>query len=161
MFICVWVAFDPEDPDYTHDIGMLRLLRIMEPKDDLYDELIIDGVIGLASFWADGAEFCLVRLKESHYFALCGRQRANSGSNIHQGEHTHNYLRLNGADFAPHYPPPHPKKSAKCSRLELTTVTGGHLGGVGQHGPLIRPLQKDGAGNDVHFALSTEQQGYD
>lgn len=56
MFICVWVAFDPEDPDYTHDIGMLRLLRIMEPKDDLYDELIIDGVIGLASFWADGAD---------------------------------------------------------------------------------------------------------
>lgn len=90
MFISGWVVFDLKALFNTHDIGMLRMVWIMEQRDDLYDELIIDRVIGLASFWAEGAQgFCL--LKESHYSALCGRQRANSRSNIHHGECTHNY----------------------------------------------------------------------
>lgn len=105
---------------------MLRLAWIMEQRDDLYDELIIDRVIGLASYWAEGAQgfflfLFLAPLKESHYSALCGRQRANSRSNIHHGEHTHNYPRLNGANFT----------KSLCSELKLTI--GGHLGRVGQH----------------------------
>lgn len=93
---------------------------------------------------------------------LCVADKGQTVDQIFTKENTHTIISdLMGLTSPPTAPPPHPKKSAKCSRLELTTATGGHLGGVGQHGPLIRPLEKDGAGNDVHFALSTEQQGYD
>lgn len=72
----------------------------MEQRDDLYDELIIDRVIGLASRWADGAQgFASRRSKRAIILRCVARQRANSRSNIHHGEHTHNYPRLNGADF--------------------------------------------------------------
>lgn len=38
---------------------MLRLMFIMEEQDDLYDELIIDRVIGLAIYWVKEAQgFC-------------------------------------------------------------------------------------------------------
>lgn len=46
------------------------------------------------------------------------------------------------------------KVFAKCSHLELTVVSGGHLGGVGQH----CCCGSDSTGNYFHLALSIKAQ---
>lgn len=105
---------------------MLRLVWIMEQRDDLYDELIIDRVIGLASYWAEGA----------HSFASCRSKRAiilhcvvgkgQTADQIFTTENTHTIIPdLMG--------PTSQKVFSECNELELTIVTGGHLGGIGQH----------------------------
>lgn len=109
----------PEGPVNAHGIGMSRLVRIIEPRPDLYDELIIDRVIGLGRRIP---RFGLAQLKESHYSAVCGQQRANSRSNIHRGEHTSNYPRLNGTGFT--------NEGGEKRKTEADHR--GHLGGTGQ-----------------------------
>lgn len=105
---------------------MLRLVWIIEQKDDLYDELIIDRVIGLASYWAEGAQgFASCRSKGA-IILHCVAGKGQTADQIFTMENTHTIIPdLMGLTSQ--------KVFAKCSGLELTTVIGGHLGEVGQY----------------------------
>lgn len=98
----------------------------MEQRDDLYDELIIDRVIGLASYWAEGAQGFASRRSKRAIILHCVAGKGQTADQIFTMENTHTIIPdLMGLASQ--------KVFAKCSRLELTTVIGGHLGGVGQH----------------------------
>ena len=130
VFICVWLVFDLQGPVNTRDIGMLRLVWIMEQKDDLYDELIIDRVIGLASSRAEGAQGFASRRSKRAIILHCVAGKGQTADQIFTMENTHTII----PDLMGLTSQKKKKKVfAKCGRLELTTVIGGHLGGVGQH----------------------------
>lgn len=120
---CVLLVFDLKAPLALMTLECPDWSWIIEWRDDLCDELIIDRVIGLASHWARGGpRFCLMPFKRSHYSAARGRQRANSRSNMRHGEHTRNYPWLNGTDFTspPQSPnPPTPLTKKKKKRRSL------------------------------------------
>lgn len=102
---------------------MLRLVWIIEQKNDLYDELIIDRVIGLASYWAEGLA---PRRSKRAIILRCVAGKGQTADQIFTMENTHTIIPdLMGLTSQ--------KVLAKCSRLQLTTVIGGHLGGVGQY----------------------------
>ena len=98
----------------------------MEQRDDLYDELIIDRVIGLASCWAKGAQGFASRRSKRAIILQCVAGKGQTVDQIFTTENTHTIIPdLMGLTSQ--------KVFAKRSGLELTTVTGGHLGGVGQY----------------------------
>lgn len=127
----------PGGPVNTHGIGMPRLVKIMEQRPDLCDELIIDGVIGLASHSAEGFQGS-ASLSSSHYSAVCGQQRANSRSNIHHGGHTSNYSQLNGADFT----------NKGGEKRKPGADHRGHLGEIGQRLWLFGRKKLNGSRNN-------------
>lgn len=66
----------------------------MEQKNDLYDELIIDRVIGLASYWAKEAEgFALCRSKRA-IILQCVAGKGQTADQIFTKENTHTQLSL-------------------------------------------------------------------
>lgn len=105
---------------------MLRLVWIMEQRDDLYDELIIDRVIALASYWAEGAEGFASHRSKRAIILHCVAGKGQTADQIFTTENTHTIIPdLMGLTSQ--------KVFAKCSQLELTAVIGGNLGGDGQH----------------------------
>lgn len=98
----------------------------MEQKDDLYNELIINRVIGLASYWVAGAQGFASRFSKRAIILYCVAGKGQTADQIFTMENTHtiipDLMRLTSQ-----------KVFAQCGGLELTTVIGGHLGGVGQH----------------------------
>lgn len=92
VFICVWVVFDPRGPLNTHDIGMLRLVRIMEQRHDLYDELIIDRVIGLASRWPEGVQGFASRRSKRAIILHCVAGKGQTADQICTTENTHTII---------------------------------------------------------------------
>lgn len=121
-FICIRVVFDPGGPVNTCDIALLILVWIMEESDDLYDELIIDRVIGLA----EGAQGFATHHSKRAIILYCVASKGQTADQIFTMENTYTIiLDLMGLTSQK-------KGFAKRSGLELTTVCG-HLGGVGQH----------------------------
>lgn len=78
---------------------MLRLVWIMEQRDDLYDELIIDRVIGVDSYWAKGAQGFASHCSKRAIILHCVASKGQTADQIFTTKNTHNYPGLNGADF--------------------------------------------------------------
>lgn len=68
---------------------MPRLVRIIEQKPDLYDELIIDGVIGLASYSAEGFQGSALRSSKKAIILLCVANKGQTADQIFTTENTH------------------------------------------------------------------------
>lgn len=102
---------------------MLRLVWIIERRDDLYDELIIDRVIGLASYWAKGAQGSASRRSKRAIILQCVASKGQTADQIFTTENTHAIM---------------PDLMGLTSQKVLQQtgadhIIGGHLGGVGQH----------------------------
>lgn len=71
---------------------MLRLVWIMEQRDDLYDELIIDRVIGLASYWAEGAKGFASLCSKRTIILQCVAGKGQTADQIFTMENTHTII---------------------------------------------------------------------
>lgn len=79
----------PEDAVNAHGIGMPRLVRIIEQRPDLYDELIIDRVIGLASYSAKGFQGSASCSSKKAIILLCVANKGQTADQIFTMENTH------------------------------------------------------------------------
>lgn len=68
---------------------MPRLVRIIEQRPDLYDELIIDRVIGLASYLAEGFQGSALRSSKEAIILLCVANKGQTTDQIFTTENTH------------------------------------------------------------------------
>lgn len=68
---------------------MPRLVRIIEQRPDLYDELIIDRVIGLASYSAKGFQGSASRSSKKAIILLCVANKGQTADQIFTMENTH------------------------------------------------------------------------
>lgn len=71
---------------------MLRLVWIMQQRNDLYDELIIDRVIGLASYWAQGAQGFASRRSKRAIILHCVAGKGQTADQIFTMENTHTII---------------------------------------------------------------------
>lgn len=79
-----------------------------------------------ASYWAKGAQGFALRRSKRAIILYCVAGKGQTADQIFTTKNTHTIIPdLMGLTSQ--------KVFAKCSELELTAVTGGHLGGVGQH----------------------------
>lgn len=112
-------------PLNTHGIGMLRLVRIIEQRPDLYDELIIDRVIGLASYLAEGVQGSAWCSWKKAIILQRVADKGQTADQIFTVENTHAIIPKLMWQTSPI------KKGVKTRRGERGLTTGGHLGGIG------------------------------
>ena len=80
----------------------------------------------MASYWVEGAQGFASRCSKRAIILHCVAGKGQTADQIFTMENTHTIIPdLMGMTSQ--------KVFAQCSRLELTTVIGGHLGVVGQH----------------------------
>lgn len=72
----------------AHDIGMPRMVKILEQRPDLYDKLIIDGVIGLASHSAEGFQGSASLSSKKAIILLCVANKGQTADQIFTTENT-------------------------------------------------------------------------